>query len=496
MTQTDGLKKLFFSGVLWNAVGNMGAQGIQFITTLVLARLLIPEEFGVVAMATSFTLLAGVVNQLGISPSIVQKKDITESHLTSAFWANILMGIILCLITIGVSDFIADFFNNRKVQPVLCVLSFTFFIGAVKIVNTALLVKELQYRKLSYIVLAEMASNGILAIILAFLDFGVWSIVAGRLVGIFIGVVVTFCLNKWRPSFYFDIIAFKELFSFGIQVMCSSFLSYFITTLDNIIVGRYLGAVALGVYSIAYNIVTLPQKKISSIVTGVAFPAFSRIQDDRERILYGYIKILNMLSFVIFPILGGLFSIAPEFILFVLGERWSGAIIPLKILCFVGVLKSVGSTVGSIFLSQGRPDIELKLDMLYTIILFGALMTGKKWGLPGISYALCIVGFLMQIIIFYSVSHLIKCRLITIYRPIIRNFIMMMGMIIMVLQFKMFIASFGLDTIMILILSVIFGVIMYVLIAFIGNKETLKELLKITGCTTQLQKIKSIMMST
>lgn len=415
---TQNLKKHFFSGVVWNGTRQFLGQGIQTVTTLVLARLLSPEEFGIIGIANIFILFANTINQLGISSAIIQRKDIDEGHLSSAFWANMATGIILCLIMMLISYPAAKFFRSDLVQPVLTVLSFMFIFGALRIVQNTQFSRNLEFGRLAGITVWEMLSNSAVSILLAAWGWGVWSLVWGRLFGVAVGTCMAWRYSPWRPRFLFDTAKFKQLFSFGVHSMSVSMLTYLGRNIDYIIVGRFLGTVPLGFYTMAYNIVTLPERKMSSIITSVAFPTFSKIQDDNARVSKNYLKILSYISFVTFPLLLGFMMVCPYFVNTVLSEKWAQAILPMQIMCVLGMVSSVSTTIGSIFYAKGRPDIEFKADFLNLAALAAALTVGVRFGIVGVAVAVTAVAVIGTPIILWVIARLIQTSFKEIYRAL------------------------------------------------------------------------------
>ena len=202
---SESLKIKTIKGLIWTAISNFGQQGIQFVVTIILARLLTPKDFGIIGIAWIFIGLAAVINQLGIGSAIVQRKDIEEAHLSSAFWANIIMGIILCLLTIVFAPVIASFFKNQQVTRVLQVLSLIFILGSLRIVPNSLLIRDLFFNKLAYVNISALFISGLISIILAFSGYGVWSLVWGRLINVIMGLILIWFLVSWRPLFYFNV---------------------------------------------------------------------------------------------------------------------------------------------------------------------------------------------------------------------------------------------------------------------------------------------------
>ena len=463
---SKSLKTKTIKGIIWTGISNFGQQGIQFVVTIILARLLTPKDFGIVGIASIFIGLAALINQLGIGSAIVQRKDLEETHLSSAFWANIVMGIILCLLTIFSAPFIASFFKNPHVTKVLQVLSLIFILGSLRIVPNSLLIRDLFFNKLAYINISALLISGFVSITLAISGYGVWSLVWGRLSNVIMGFMLIWLFVSWRPSFYFNFKKFKELFSFGINVLGTNFVTYLQKNSDYFIVGKCLGASSLGIYTMAYNMVTLPQRKLSTIITSVAFPAFSKIQDNPGGIRKGFFIMISSISFVTFPMLAGLCAVAPDFVKLVLGDKWISAIKPIQILCLPGALYSIGTTVGSVFYAKGRPDLEFKCDIISSCILIPFLLIGVHYGVIGICFALLISSIIGFFIYFGVLSRLIKINLLQIFRVLLPQTVTSILMFTAVVSLRLILIKIQCPTLVILTTSILTGTIIYSILNF------------------------------
>ena len=296
-----------------------------------------------------------------------------------------------------------NFFREELVQPILIVSSINFIVGSFSVVPRTLFVKSLNFKKLAIVEISATFISGMLSILLAINGYGVWSLVLGGLSSSFISVLILWRLSPWRPSYKFSILHFKELFAFGSHVMGSSVLNYVDTNVDYLVVGKMIGASALGYYTLAYNLITFPLNKISTIVTRVTFPAFSIIQDDNKALQNGYLKAVRYISLITFPMLAGMFVVAPEFIVVVYGSKWAPMILPLQILCLAGALKSIGTTVGTILLSKGRADIQFKWNIFTVIVLtIAVLIRCKIWNRRRCQYGDDLDG---SIILYYSKNY-------------------------------------------------------------------------------------------
>lgn len=463
-------------GVMWTGISQFFSQGFQFIVIIILARLLYPEEFGIVGMAAIFTGFISRFNELGLSSAIIQRKDVNEIHLSTSFWTSLGAGTILCILTILVSPYIADFFREDLVRPILIVSSINFIVGSFSVIPRTLFSKSLEFKKLAIVEISATFISGILSILLAINGYGVWSLVLGGLSSSFISVLILWRLSPWRPSLIFSILHFKELFAFGSHVMGSSVLNFIDSNVDYLVVGKMIGASALGYYTLAYNLMTFPLYKISTIVTRVTFPAFSKIQDDNKALQNGYLKAVKSISLITFPMLAGMFIVAPEFIVVIYGSKWTPMILPLQILCLAGALKSIGTTVGSILLSKGRADIQFKWNIFTVIVLTIAVLIGVKYGIVGVASMVTISTVLLFFIIQKITNKLIDLSMYNYLKSIYPAFIGSITLIIVVNIYQRIIMVYGLTDASMLISSALMGIIVYVMFMRVFFYNLLREM--------------------
>lgn len=462
-------------GVFWSGISQFSTQLYQFIVMIILARLLLPEDFGIIGMAVIFTGLVQTINELGLSAAIIQKKNIDDNHLSTSFWISLLLGIILFITTVAISSDIADFFEKELIGPVVSVLSIGFVLGSFGIVHRSLLQKNIEFKKIAVTEISASVTSGTVSVILAFLGFGVWSIVFGTILNNFTRIVLLWKVCTWRPSMIFDLTSFKELFSFGAHVMGSQFLNYIDSNIDYLIIGKFLSATALGYYNLAYQLSTFPLTKISSIITNVTFPTFSIIQDDNDMLRYAYLKVIKYISTVTFPMLAGLFVVAPDFIPIVFGGKWTPMIMPLQILCVAGALKSVGTTVGSILLSKGRSDIQFKWNIFTAIVLPISILIGIRNGIIGVAIAITVVSCILMLVIQKIVNNLINLNFSDYFKALYPAITSSILVIISVLIFQNLTIYKHLD-ILSLVCSICLGIIVYIISMRMIYTDTFREI--------------------
>lgn len=405
------LKQKTTSGLLWSGTSQGVRQILQFVITAILARLLTPDDFGVVGMAAVFTGFISVFNEMGWGASLIQKQDLTNRHISTVFWINIIVGIIMTIVTICISPLVALFYHKEILKPIVAVLGLNFFIGSFALVQNALLTKNMRFKKLTFVEICSLCLTGVFGITLAIKGFGVWSLVYTSLLGSLINTILLWICSSWRPSFVFDWSKFKELFGFSTNLFAFQIVNYFARNLDYLLIGKFLGAASLGYYTLAYKLMMYPLQNISQVICRVLFPAFSAIQSDKQRVKDTYLKVIQSISMITFPMMLGLFVIAPELISLVYGNKWEPVVFLIQVLCFTGMLQSVGTTVGTIFMSQGRADMMLKWGLFAVPMIVLAIFIGVKWGINGVAIAYTTVSVFLWLLSHMYANRLINLKL-------------------------------------------------------------------------------------
>ncbi|MBF0571957.1 MAG: MOP flippase family protein [Candidatus Omnitrophica bacterium] len=464
------LKEKTFNGLFWSFLSQGGKQLSQFIITVILARLLNPNDFGLMAMATVFTNFVTIFSEMGISSALIQKQDTHDRHFYSAFWLNIIVGILLTLVFIVVSPLIAWFYKRPELKPILIVVSVNFLISSFVIIQQTILTKEMDFKKLAIRDLIAVVIAGIVGVYLAYSGHGVWSLVYQLITFTLINAILLWTLSQWRPKFSLAISDIKDIFNFSANVTGFNFINYFARNVDQLLIGRFLGAESLGYYSVAYKLMLYPLQNISRVIGGVMFPAFSKIQNDLEKVRNVYCKTIKTISLITFPMLAGLIALAPEFIRLFYGPSWSPMIILVQILCFCGLFQSIGTTTGLIFMSQGKADVQLKLQLTGTAIVITSVILGLLWGVNGVAIFYTIQSVIWVHYTFFVVNKLIYLKYGAFYKMILPAFVMSIIMIISILLIKIF---FFASTFQGLIVSIFVGATIYGLLFLIMKDKSL-----------------------
>jgi len=448
------------TGVAWSGLAQMGAQFVALVVSVILTRLLSPQDFGLVGMVLVFTNFASVFADMGFGVALVQKLDVTQHHKNAVFWISIVIGAVTTLIMAAAAPLIASFYNVPEVQPLAVAISLIFFINAFATVKVALLQKAMDFRKIAAAQLTSTVISGLVALYLAFSGFGVWSLVAMYIASAIVNVAVLWMITPWRPDFSLQWHALKDLSKFTMNLLGFSVFNYWTRNGDNLLVGRFVGSAALGIYARSYQILLLPVSQVSGVITNVMFPAFSAIQKDVERVKDMYLKSISVISLVTFPLTLGLLVVSQSFVLALFGDKWAEMIPILQVFCLLGLIQSIGTTVGWIYQSQGRTDIMFRWGLVSGTIFIISFVVGLRWGALGVAVAYTVANFLLWYPSLLIPARLIKLNVITMLRRLAPTFCSAATMAFAVWVLGMILPS-GWSYATHLALQVTFGAIVY-----------------------------------
>lgn len=381
----------------WRGVANVATALIRVGVLAVLARKLAPSAFGVVAMSAVVTGFAGTVAEFGIGSAIIQRPRLTSAQLWWVFKLNLGISVGVWGACAGASPWVARFFHEPLAGPVLAVSAAMLPISASVVVPQALLTRYLEFRKLTACSVAEAGANGVVAIALVFAGLGVWSIVVGSLAGTAARAVLLFVLSPWRPVPSGAAHDTGVILRFGAVVAGIGIVNYWAYSADKLVVGRMLDSSALGVYNIAFVVAMLPIAQLTGLASAVAFPAFSAVQHDKERLRAAYLRCIRWSAALAFPCCAIMAALAPEVVSTFLGPRWQGSVLPLRLLLAVAAARSLYTFAGSVLRSVGRPKTELLFQVVFCAGVATAVAVGARSGVNGVAAAVaafvcCVAG--------------------------------------------------------------------------------------------------------
>jgi PST family polysaccharide transporter len=396
-------------GIAWTTAGKVCAQVYGVVVIIVLTRMLSPADFGLIGMIIVLTGFVTLFGEFGFGPALVQRKDVEERHFSSIFWLNLLAGVVLCGLVAASSPLIASFYGEPELVPLTIVISLNFLIVPLATVPRALLERALDFRALALVEIAAVFVSGTVALVMALVGFGVWSLVAQTLVAAATNVVAVLFLSSWRPRRQLDKQAIRDLLKFSANLFGFNIMNYWARQVDDLLIGRVFGAASLGFYTRAYTIMLMPLREISGVFTRVMFPVMSTIQDDTPRIRSMYLQCLSMIALLTFPLMIWLAVDADAFIRVLFGEQWLEMTMVFRIMCIVGMFQSIGTTVGWIYQAVGRTDIMFRWGLIASSLIIGSIVLGVYLGTIE-SVAIC-YGIMTVVILAYP-QYTIPGRLI------------------------------------------------------------------------------------
>src|SRR5579859_1636694 len=385
-----GLRDQVARGLGWKVITLISSQLTGSVIGIVLARLLVPQDFGVAGMALLFSNFVTILTDVSLGAALIQRKLVTELDRSTVFWTTMAVGGLFAVGGVAVSPLVADFFSTPQVEPLVAALSVGFLITAVGQTQQALLTREMQFRSLELRNIAANLTGAGSALGLAIAGFGPWAIVGQSLISSAVSSVLLWFVSPWRPRFAYSLASLRSLGSFGMKTFVSRILVYLNFQGDNLLIGRSLGSVALGTYTVAYNVMYLPIQRITAPASAVLYSAFARLQHDTRRMGEAWLRVNLMTAAVLVPASLGLAVVASDFVPVVFGEKWIAAVPVLEILSLGGVAQSLQMFNGPVYQACGRPGLFLRFMIFSTTVTFGGFVIGLHWGLLGVATSFAI----------------------------------------------------------------------------------------------------------
>lgn len=407
------IKQKAIQGALWSVVQSWGSQAGTLIIFFILARLVDPQSFGLIALANVFLGFMKLFLEQGFGKAIIQREDLEREHLNTAFWINLAVGVVLATIGFSISGWVANAFKEPGLTPILRCFSVLFIVSALNQVQQAILERKFEYKAIAARWLVATFAGGAIGIFMAWRGFGVWSLVVQQLVYESIGSLTLWLCSDWRPGFKVSVRHFRDLFGIGVHIMGFNYLSFFNTRINDFLVGYFLGATALGYYTVAYKVLNVMTQLLVNTTRDVALPTFSRLQSDPERFRRAFYKATQLTSTVAFPTFLGMAVLAPELNLLLFGEQWAPSIPLMRVLAFMGVLRAITFFKGSVFIAMGKPAWWFRLSLLNAVLNLIGFAIALPYGIMAVTAASVIRGYLVFPIGQWAVSKLIQERLST-----------------------------------------------------------------------------------
>lgn len=406
------LRQKVTQSVLWVGVSMLGARAIGFVIQVVLARILVPEYFGLVHLCTLTMDALSLLGEMGFSAALIYRKDRVREAADVTFFAATGTALALYAAAFLGAPAVGTFFRNAQVPSVLRVLAVVMVINSLGQVPFVLLARELDFRRRLVPDLVPAFGYGLVAVSLALSGLGVWSLVVGRIAEAVLRVVLVWWVVPWRPTWTFDGGLAKEMFAYGRHIIASKILVFGITNVDDVFVGRMTSAADLGYYGLAYALSNLPATQITNLVNQIMFPALSKLQDEPERMRRVFFQSMRYVSLLAVPIAVATIAFARDFVYVVYGAKWAPAIVPIQLLGIYGGIRAVAANMGNVFKAGGRPQwlTYIALWRLATMLffLYPATKYGGIVGVSALSAAVAVVDFGVTVAI---VNRILRARL-------------------------------------------------------------------------------------
>lgn len=382
-TDGRGLRKRVARGLTWTLVDNWGAQLLGLLILVILLRLLRVEDVGLVALAAAIVGLVQLFVDQGLGDALIQRPALTRGHIDTSFWAALGTGFFLAMLVVLVAGPVAALVGEPRLAPILQVLSVSFVLTALSSVQMALLRREMAFRSLAARRLIAIAGGGVVGIAMAFLGHGAWALVGQQIAQAGLSVVTLWAVSPWRPGLQVSWVDFRSLFGFGANIVAGDLLFYLGRNLDSILIGTFLGPVALGVYAVGFRFLEASTAMLVAAARKLGFPTFARLQHDRERLRRAYARMSRAMAAVTLPGFVGLALVAEGAIVLLAGETWRGSGAIATVLILTGPAQAVQAYSGAVLNATGHPEVTLRYRFLTAV--------------------LNVAGFLVAVLVFRSV---------------------------------------------------------------------------------------------
>jgi O-antigen/teichoic acid export membrane protein len=401
------LKRKTIKGFFWSSLESILSQGLGIIFGIFLARMLSPDEFGLIGMITIFISISQVFVDSGLSQSLIRKQSCTTTDYSTIFWVNLIIGT-LCYVLIWIAaPFIADFYNNQQLISITRVTSLSIIIGSLTLIQQAILTKDVDFKTLTKSSTTGTFVSGVASLILAFYGFGVWSLVWRSIINQAVRSAILWGQNRWKPSLVYSETTLREHFRFGSNILIISIISAIYRNISNLIIGKSYSEKILGYYTNADQYSTMPSSTITSITNKVSYPVLSEMQDDDTKLKANINKLITNVMYISFIVMFGLAAVARPLFGVVLGEKWLPSVLMFQALCLAYSISPMHVINQNIMKIKGRTDLFLRTEIIKYVIFTPLLILGAVYGIT-----VLIAGIVLFYWIGYGVIAIFSKRLI------------------------------------------------------------------------------------
>ncbi|MEW6990613.1 lipopolysaccharide biosynthesis protein [Colwelliaceae bacterium 6441] len=485
------LMRKTISSVAFLSLGKGAGKLISFVNTLILARILAPEDYGLLAMAMVFVGVMGFFSDLGLGMAIIQRKDVTKEQTSAVFFLAIINSTILASLLFILSGNIANWMGSVSLAPILATMAWLIVINAFFVVPESLLAKNMEFKLISFVEFITIVIQCVITLVLALYEYQVWALVIGTIVASLLKLVLFFALSKWLPCGLVGIRPAFTLIKYGLAITYSRVTWYLYSNISILILGKMTGEKQTGIFSMSQSLANLPTEHCTNLVVQVASPVFSKVQDDLSALTSALSRLTAGLAFLTFPMLAGVIVTAPELVLVLLGDKWGDVVLPLQFLCVMGFCKAIDPLLTQALISSGRAKITAHYTSLCAVVIPVAISIGSYYyQINGAAFALSTTYLLLFSYLLLSVKRHLSLSIRHYLSLLITPITGAVVMAILLTVLKLTLLSFWQTSDVIsLITQVLSGALCYFLwvVFFRKNElEYLKEILANMGLANKL----------
>lgn len=467
----DNLKGKTKKGLYWSFFNQFSNYGMNFIVGIVMARLLSPSDFGITALPAVFMAIASTIQDGGLANALIRKKEVTNKDLSTTFYYSICLGVVLYLTLFLSAPLIADFYHTPILVSLIRVTAIGFLYSPLITPQNILLRRRLDFKTLTKISLVTRVFGATVGIVMAYVGYGVWSLVISNLLAGMFTLLIAWLVVRWLPKYGWSKESFKYLWGYGNKIMFSAIIENLYSNIAPVFIGKYYSPAQLGIYNRAQGYASMPSQNITGAINNVSFPVLSKMQDDTEKLAYNYRRMLRLSAFVIFPIMLMLSALARPLVITMITEKWEHSIIFLQIMCFSMMWYPIHTINLNLLMVKGRSDLFFRLEIIKKITGISILLITLPMGLVPFCYGGIFSSMVALIINTYYTGKLIHIGYIKQMKDLLPIFSLSMFVWIVIHISNYFISNYIVQ----LIVGGSVGLIVYLGFAFLFKFDELND---------------------
>lgn len=467
----DNLKGKTKKGLYWSFFNQFSNYGMNFIVGIVMARLLSPSDFGITALPAVFMAIASTIQDGGLANALIRKKEVTNKDLSTTFYYSICLGVVLYLTLFLSAPLIADFYHTPILVSLIRVTAIGFLYSPLITPQNILLRRRLDFKTLTKISLVTRVFGATVGIVMAYVGYGVWSLVISNLLAGMFALLIAWLVVRWLPKYGWSKESFKYLWGYGNKIMFSAIIENLYSNIAPVFIGKYYSPAQLGIYNRAQGYASMPSQNITGAINNVSFPVLSKMQDDTEKLAYNYRRMLRLSAFVIFPIMLMLSALARPLVITMITEKWEHSIIFLQIMCFSMMWYPIHAINLNLLMVKGRSDLFFRLEIIKKITGISILSITLPMGLVPFCYGGIFSSMVALIINTYYTGKLIHIGYIKQMKDLLPIFSLSMFVWIVIHISNYFISNYIVQ----LIVGGSVGLIVYLGFAFLFKFDELND---------------------